>query len=323
MVGKLRIADCGLRLALLALMMPPSLAHAQEVGLKASSDSTSVRVADVIPVTIHERLPENLISIELARKDSAGSFEILKFLHDGEAAAWKLQLMTFDTGDVYLPPIEFIYKVKGDTTARRAYSNALRFSVRGVAIDPQGKIKDIKGPVSGTWKFEDILPYLILLFVLGGAAAGYWYYRKKKREQRASYIPPRRRILPHKEALLRLRQLEEQKLWQQGKVKEFYSEATEIIRLFFERRWSIIALELTSDEILTQMKRVPEAQRVWREMEQFFLTADLTKFAKHQPTPADHENELKWAYDIVRAMTPAAKTVEEEQAREEETADVR
>jgi hypothetical protein len=322
MVGEMRNAERRLRIVSGALLFIGTL-NAQEVGMRATSDSTSYRVADVISVTIKERLPENLTSIELSRKDSVGPFEILKTLHDGNESVWKLQLMTLDTGDVYMPPVEFSYKVKSDTNIRRAYSNALRFSIRGVAIDPQGSLKDIKGPLSGKWKLEDFLPYIIAVVVLGGAAVGYWYYRKKKLQQLASYIPPKPKILPHKEALLKLAQLEEKKLWQQGLVKEFYSEVTEIIRLFFERRWNVIALELTSDEILEQMKRLPEAARVWREMEQFFVTADLTKFAKYQPTPADHENELIWAYGIVRAMIPAAKTVEEEKAMQEETADVR
>ena len=49
-------------------------------------------------------------------------------------------------------------------------------------------------------------------------------------------------IPPHREALTALRLLEEKKLWQQGLVKQYYSDLTEIIRYFFERRCSIIAL---------------------------------------------------------------------------------
>ena len=323
MVRKLRIENCELRIACAAVLMIGSVALAQEVGLKATSDSGSVRVADVISVTIKERLPETVVSIELARKDSAGPFEIVEASHNAAESSWKFKVMTLDSGDVYLPPIEFLYKVQGDTNARRAYSNALKFSVAGVPIDPSGSIKDIKGPVSGQWKFEDVFPYLAVLIVVGGGVAGYWYYRKKKQQRLAAFIPPKPAVAPHVEALARLRQLEDEKLWQQGKVKEYYSSITEIVRYFFERRWDIVAMELTSDEILGQMRRIPEAERVRTEMERFFTMADLTKFAKYQPTPADHENELKWAYTIVRAMVPTAKTVEEEKVQEKEMADVR
>jgi hypothetical protein len=104
-----------------------------------------------------------------------------------------------------------------------------------------------------------------------------------------------------------------------GKVKEYYSEITEIIRKFFEGRFGIIALEMTSDEILRQMKPIPEAQVHWKEMNTFFLTADLVKFAKYEAAPAEHENEMKWAYAIVQSMIPKP----EPEKREEVTADAR
>jgi len=52
------------------------------------------------------------------------------------------------------------------------------------------------------------------------------------------------------------------------------------------------------------MKQIPEALTVWRDMETFFLIADLVKFAKYQPVPSDHEKEMQLAYGIVRAMIP-------------------
>ena len=104
-------------------------------------------------------------------------------------------------------------------------------------------------------------------------------------------------------------------------MKQYYSEVTEIIRHFFERRWGIIALELTTDEILVQMKHIPDALKVWKEMESFFITADLVKFAKYEPSPTEHENEMRSAYEIVRMMVPKAP-IELEPQLQETTADV-
>ena len=95
-------------------------------------------------------------------------------------------------------------------------------------------------------------------------------------------------------------------------MKEYYSEATEIVRRFFEGRWGIDALELTSDEIMKQMKDVAESQKVWKELRSFFTTADLVKFAKYNPTVEEHVNELKEAYEIVRAMVPIVAVEKEE-----------
>ena len=67
---------------------------------------------------------------------------------------------------------------------------------------------------------------------------------------------------------------------------------------------------------------IPGALMIWKEMDSFFLTADLVKFAKYQPTPEENEKEMNSAYTIVRSMVPKV-TVETEQQSQEVTADVR
>jgi len=235
---------------------------------------------------------------------------------------WLIRLTTIDSGKVFLPPVEFGYKVKGDTNTHKAFTNSLLLTISGVAINPQGEIKDIKPPMSAPWLFEDFLPYLIALIVLTALAGGYYYYWRKMKQKKDILADVKVIIPPHREALTALRVLEEKKLWQQGLVKEYYSEVTEIIRRFFERRWNIIALEMTTDEILVQIKHVPEALLVWKEMGSFFLTADLVKFAKYQPAPAEHEQEMHAAYEIVRSMVPKT-SIEIEPQSQEVTADVR
>ena len=254
-------------------------------------------------------------------KDSIGLLEVVKVERNGTEPKWLIRLTTIDSGKVFLPPIEFDYKVKGDTSTHKAYTNSLLLNIAGVTIDPKGEIKDIKPPMSAPWLFEDFLPYLIALIVVAALAGGFYYYWRKKKQKQDLLANIKVIIPPHREALTALRVLEEKKLWQQGLVKQYYSEVTEIIRHFFERRWGIIALELTTDEILMQMKHIPDALKVWKEMESFFITADLVKFAKYEPSPAEHENEMRSAYEIVRMMVPKAP-VETEPQLQEATADV-
>ena len=66
----------------------------------------------------------------------------------------------------------------------------------------------------------------------------------------------------------------------------------------------MLALESTSDEILDQLHRVPEAEPFQAQCRSFLTTADLVKFAKYQPAPEEHERELRSAYEIVRALIP-------------------
>jgi hypothetical protein len=299
-----------------------SLGSAQEVRLIATTPGNTFRLGDWIDVRIEGQFHAPIDTIAPVVKDSIGPFEVVKVERKGTDPLWVIRISTIDSGKVFFPPIEFQYKIQKDTAVRKAFTNSLLFTISGVAINPKGEIKDIKPPIDAPWLFEDYVPYLIACIVLILLGGGYYYYWRKKKLQKDLLADVKVIIPPHREALTALRILEEKKLWQQGLVKEYYSEVTEIIRRFFERRWEIIALELTTAEILVQMKHIPEALHIWREMESFFLMADLVKFAKYQPTPEDHENEMRSAYEIVRAMVPKAPEVTKPQ-QQEAIADVR
>lgn len=309
-----------MRKAFFFFLLLSSPVLAQEVRLTAKTEIDTFRLGSWIDVEVEGKYEAAIDTIAPVVKDSIGLLEVVKVERSGTEPKWLIRLTTIDSGKVFLPPIEFDYKVKGDSSKHKAYTNSLMLNIAGVAIDLKGEIKDIKPPMSAPWLFEDMLPYLIALIVAAALAGGFYYYWRKKKRKRDLLADIKVIIPPHREALTALRVLEEKKLWQQGFVKQYYSEVTEITRHFFERRWGIIALELTTDEILTQMKHIPDALKVWKEMESFFLTADLVKFAKYEPSPVEHENEIRSAYEIVRMMVPKAP-VETETQLQEATAD--
>lgn len=300
---------------LTAYLIWPSFLFSQEIGLTAASERKNLRLGEPVVVTVTARVPAAIDSIGPVVSDSAGLFQILSITKTDDAE-WAFELMTIDTGVVFIPPLAFDYTIKGDTVGKRAYANSLSFQVEGVTVPKDADIKDIKPPMSAPWKWEDIWPFLLLAVA---AAAGIYLYRRyrKKKGLEPESEPEVPAVAPHIRALGELRALEERQLWQQGKVKEYYSEATEIVRRFFEGRWRIPALEMTSDEILFSLRNTPEAQELRETLGTFFVRADLVKFAKSQPTPEDHQDELKAAYAIVRAMTPP------EVPAPKETADVR
>jgi hypothetical protein len=294
----------------------------QEVRLTAKTNIDTYPIGSWIDVLVSGKADAAVDSIKPIVRDSIGFFEVVTIERQGAELQWLIRLTTIDSGKVFLPPIEFGYSTKGDTTIYKAYTNSLLLNITGVNINPQGEIKDIKPPMDAPWLFEDFLPYLIVLVIIASLALGYYYYRKKIKAKKDILADVKIVIPPHREALTALRVLEEKKLWQQGLIKEYYSDITEIIRRFFERRWDIIALEMTTDEIMAQIKHIPDALMVWKEMDSFFLTADLVKFAKYQPAPEENEKEMQTAYIIVRAMAPKV-TVDTEPKSQEVIADVR
>lgn len=284
-----------------------SLAWAQEPKISATTDSAQYKVGTWILLRVDAALPPSVDSLAVAVKDSLGAFEILNVNSSPATSGhqqWLFRLTIFDTGSVYIPPVTFAYRGRGDTLTRVAYSNPIPLTITGIPVDWKGDIKDIKPPLDAPWKFEDFLPYLIALAVIILLGLVYWYYQRLKKRRGASYVAPKPDIPPWRVALAALHTLEDQRLWQQGRVKEFYSQTTEIIRRFLEDQYRLLALESTSDEIMGQLKPLPVAQALLKEFRSFFTTADLVKFAKYLPTPEENEQELTWAFHFVRTMTP-------------------
>ena len=99
--------------------------------------------------------------------------------------------------------------------------------------------------------------------------------------------------------------LREKKLWQSGKIKEYYTEVTDILRRYMEARFGILAMESTTDEILESLTDGGHAAAPQLNILRPVLTmADLVKFAKAQPVPAENEETLASASRFVSETIP-------------------
>jgi len=191
-------------------------------------------------------------------------------------------------------------------------SNPVTFNVHTVEIQPKADIKDVKEPLTIPldWKFILIIACIVLIIL---AIALYFYrrYKMKKAQQ-----PIKRKIIripAHVRALSSLDKLENEKLWQKGMVKEYHSEITGIIRNYFEERFNLPALELTTSEQMQQLNRVSEAENILTITTEFLNNADMVKFAKFQPLPSVNQTMMKQAKQIVNStMTNEPSRVEEE-----------
>jgi hypothetical protein len=98
-----------------------------------------------------------------------------------------------------------------------------------------------------------------------------------------------------------LRKLEAEKLWQQGRVKEYHSRVSDIVRTYIEQTMSINAMEMTTDAILSACEIKALNQRNTDELQELLERADLVKFAKFQPLANEHEASMKNAVSFVES----------------------
>jgi hypothetical protein len=222
----------------------------------------------------------------------------------------ELNLTSFDSGFYTIPQIPFRYRLMPDTSLRTALSGLTMLMVHTVKVDTTQAIKPIKSPLSVPISFREILPYLIGAVLLAALVwLGIWYYRKRKRKEPLLPARPGIVLRPHEKAMQALEKLRVKKLWQQGQVKEYYSELTDILRLYIEEGFGIPAMESTTWEINEDLKnRGGFPKETIGRLFSLLSLADMVKFAKSEPLPADNEDSMNAGIDFVRSTLASAVT---------------
>ena len=176
------------------------------------------------------------------------------------------------------------------------------------------KLAPIKDIVVEEWRFSDFLP---ILYLIGGAVlflvliVSLIMYIIRKRQG-----PPPITVIQrpaHEIALYKLKELQDQELWQKGEVKAYQSQLTYITREYIENRYKVLALESTTGGILKDLKEVDFPDDLVEKMREMLQLADMVKFAKANPPIEMHDRLMNDAFEIVN--TTKLILTEEEQEK--------
>ncbi len=275
--------------------------RAQEPYARATVDSTRYLVGDAIPVHVQISHPAGA-TLRPLFADTLGGFTILGTspLHaeGAEMSAGDVVVAKYDSGDAVLPPLQYLIVAGGDSSGRTVATNEVRLTIQTVSVDTTQDIKDLKPPLGIPWTLQEIL--LAVGLVLAALAVAYLGYRWWKKRQMPAALADTAPARPaHVIALEELGALKQKKLWQQGLVKQYYTEVTDILRRYFENRYRLMALERTTDEILDDLRRIRLTNELLGKTDRLLRRADLVKFAKHQPPIPEHDESIQIVYDVV------------------------
>jgi hypothetical protein len=138
-----------------------------------------------------------------------------------------------------------------------------------------------------------------------------WYYFWRKRLNKPLFpVITRPTGPPWEDALQSLDVLEEKKLWQTGKIKEYYSELTDIIRRYLQQQHGIEAMEMVTSEILESYEQAglkPEARTL---LNNVLMQADFAKFAKAIPQNRENELSMTWSKQFINETKPLPVSTE-------------
>ena len=298
-----------------------NLSFAQSISANASVDSTVYLIGDYIHYKVNVNYDKSIKIIPPVIEDSLKDVDLIKVSNPvyaenngRKSTTFDFVLSKYDSADVTIPPIDIFYRVGKDTlsqggidtanaTLKHVQANPVKFAVRLVKVNLQKDIKDVKAPqkIPLDWKII-LLWILIALIVLG--VVYYLYRRYRKKKSNLPVIRKEIKLPPHVIALNSLNTLEERKLWQNGKIKEYHSEITEIIRRYFSERFGLHALELTTSETMELLRTTKDTEVIRDITEGFLNNADMVKFAKFSPLGSVNEEMMKQAVEIVEKTIP-------------------
>lgn len=223
-----------------------------------------------------------------------------------------ITLTSFKDSLYAIPPVAF---VSGKDTLR---SEAMSLNVvQPFEMDTTAAITDIKDREDVPIWWWGVIRWVLLGLLIAGMIGGIVYIiikltRKNQNPEEEIKVPLR----PAEEvAMEKLQKIEAEKIWQQGEIKQYQTELTDVLREYIGRRFGVMSTEKTSDETLREVKpiltgrqklafSIQNGPELYEQLKKMLQLADLVKFAKWTTTPEENEEELTTAYRFVKETTP-------------------
>jgi hypothetical protein len=292
---------------LLALLFFYFDAAAQTAQVQMTIDNDTIQIGAQTMLHISAHIPAKGTVSFRQLKDSLGKIKIVNgpktdTARDKNDPATKTitqsyHITAFDEGAYVIPEWEL------QTSAGLVRTSAMTLHVKSVPVDTTRAFYDIKQPFVVSYTFWDWLKdhWLLVVLILVALlliAAGVLYLKKRlNRPIRQKAEPP---LTAAELALKKLQELRGRKSAQQEETKAYYIELTDILRDYLEIQYRIKAHEQTSAEIFATLEDKDIPADAKDHLQKVLTLADLVKFAKLQPSAAEHEQCLDDAINFVK-----------------------
>jgi len=294
-------------LAALLIALAPVPLRAQALRIFTELDTALVSVGDRMALTVRvEHDPAAVVAWPDSR--ALGSVEVLgaelapPTSEGGRSiTSATFTLAAFELGDLDIPSFDIQVEMP-DGSSNTLSTDRYVITVQSVGLDEGGDIRAIRGPLGLPLSVIYVLPWILLLGLLG--VLGYWLWIKRRRSEaspRRSVVIPR---FPHREAYEALDRLEASDLLERGDIKEYHILASEIIRTYVEGRFGVYALELTTREVVEHLRSSDLPEDAVEAFGGFASRCDLVKFAKLRPTPVASPEIIEAARAFVDQTKP-------------------
>jgi len=275
----------------------------------ARVDKQEAHVGDPINLTI-TAIGRRGIAVNLPSAIALDPFTVLdrkeaeQDLGDGKMRReFTVVAATYEPGEVEIPPVEVTYLGKtGEVRTAKTAPIPIKIASL-IANEPEPQLKDIAPPVAV--RQQDLL----LVYVAGGllaAALGAlltWLIVRRLRG-RALLRPGPPPRPAHEIALEKLDRLGAYGFLENADNRPFYFAVSEVVREYLGARFGFDSLELTTDELIAELRRAAGRELIMGQIQGWLASCDLVKFAKISPSASEARGTLETAIMIVSTTRP-------------------
>ena len=288
----------------LAALLVVGLPLFAQVSIEMEGDRFTI--GEPIPVTIEVELPSGRSVIWPDLNKIETGLEVVSDETDSTAnnLSRQVQFMRFDTGTFFFPPLPIQFVSAGDTQVFETAASPYRISA--FPADTTQDIRPIRDIQEVSFRKQPLALFGFLALCLFSLIL--WLIYRKLSQKPMTELPQVSRPKPVKpieeHALERLKVLEEKKLWQSERIKEYYIELTDILREYVEYRYSLPALESTTAGLDIAIRQADVPQDEQDRLLAILRAADLVKFAKARPLPDQHRAAMTGAVEFINRTKP-------------------
>ncbi|HET6147163.1 MAG TPA: BatD family protein [Polyangia bacterium] len=280
----------------------------------ARVDKAEAHVGDAINLTV-TAIGRRGVAVNLPSTIALDPFTVLdrkeaeQDLGDGKLRReFILMIAAYEPGEVEIPPVEVTYLGKrGEVRSARTTPVAIKIASL-IANEPEPALKDIAPPVAVRQQ-DLLLAYIaagLLAAAIGALVTWLVVRRLRGRALHRPGPPPRP---AHEIALEKLDRLGAYGFLENADNRPFYFAVSEVIREYLGARFGFDSLELTTDELVAQLRRSAGRELIMGEVQGWLSTCDLVKFAKISPSASEARGTLETAILIVSSTRPRVEVV--------------
>lgn len=287
------------------ICMYSGLLWAQEVKIDVLSSGSKIRIGEPLTLTITASYTTSQIKLQwpTTQTNDADPVTVLnssllpaRMQQQNNIQQCCLSVTAYDSGVFSLPNWQI--KLLNDSTKKFSIPQ-FTFLAQTVPTDTSiTKLKPLKPlieiPFDWTWYTKHV--------IIGGIAfvliiLAIWYILKRYKKSNTSKLQVQ--VPPDVKALEDLNALLKHEVWKTGDVKLFYSQLTEILKIYIENRYQCTVMELTSAELLDYIRTHITDTQILNALERILTHSDFAKFAKQFHNEALHRELLNLSKSFV------------------------